>query len=494
MNGRLLGRYQVFELVGKGKMSSVYRGYDDDLKRDVAIKMLSDGLVSDTPEDEQENFALSIIRDGQFLAQLEHPNIVPVYDFGVADDKPYIVMRLLTGGSLLHQKDDPDLPDLNRAVTILFQVAGALDYAHSLGIIHQDIRPDNVLFDNSGNVYLTDFGLARHLKRSSIASIDSEVTGALAYLAPEQLSEQPKDYRVDLYALALTLYEFVTGKYPFTRKNIAQLMHCIQHDAPPSVTKFRPDLPKSLDAVFQRGLHKNPDERYASARAFAEALQEAVRHSGQIRLRIFVSYSAQNRAILEGLITCLESLGHVVWVDQELQDKGGQAWWAAIVEQIRECELFVFALTPDSLASYPCRMEYTYAHTLNKRILPVMLSKFDAGVLPSPLAAVQFVDYTLPDGFLTVQRSIANLPVPKSMPDPLPEPPPVPVTELNKLAAQIDGALDDEDTQLLLVAKLEKYLDDAKNREGALFLLQRLREKSGLFAAVDRKIGRLLSE
>jgi hypothetical protein len=209
-------------------------------------------------------------------------------------------------------------------------------------------------------------------------------------------------------------------------------------------------------------------------------------------MKIFVSYSSQDRTLIEGFVNDLESLQHTVWFDKKLT--GGQEWWDSILSSIRECEAFVFALTQNSLDSYPCRLEYTYATQLGKPILPIMLKDITVSVLPTELSIIQMVDYRNADrkSAFDLSRSLSSLPAAKPLPDPLPTPPTVPVSPLTKISSLLDKPSLDLSEQAAIVTELERYLKDKDVADGARQLLIRFAKREDLQAEVEKRLDMLL--
>jgi hypothetical protein len=211
-------------------------------------------------------------------------------------------------------------------------------------------------------------------------------------------------------------------------------------------------------------------------------------------MRIFISYSSKSRDKVRGLAQDLDLAGHQVWFDHKLT--GGQAWWDQILEQIRQCDLFIFALTPDAMDSHPCKLEYTYAHDLGKNVLPVLLADgVSVNLLPPPLTVIQFVDYRGDDkaAAFRLTNALSSLPPPKPLPDVLPQAPPVPISYIGNLKDQIDSkAALSFDEQASLVLKLKERLEDPDTRQDAITLLKQLRKRDDLYARIGREIYTLL--
>jgi hypothetical protein len=208
---------------------------------------------------------------------------------------------------------------------------------------------------------------------------------------------------------------------------------------------------------------------------------------------IFISYSTKSRAVVDALAIDLEAMGYTVWFDRQLT--GGQDWWAEILNSIRRCQLFLFALTPESMESYPCKLEYDYAYALNKRILPVMLADINIKLLPSSLQKFQLVDYRQQNKqqVLALTKALNNLPPAKALPKPLPPKPDMPLPLFTRLRDQIDAHTLKSDEQKLILAKLKELLNNPDSAADAAMLLRRMRDRHDLLVKVDKEIGRLLA-
>ena len=271
--GRSLGQFLIREQLGAGGMGSVYRAYQSTLKREVAVKVLP-GLLSTQP-----GYVERFSREAQVAASLEHAHIVPVYDYGIQADVSYIVMRLLTGGSLAQRLNQcivegRPLPSVREAADLLKQVAGAMDYAHSRGVIHRDIKPGNIIFDNHGLAYLVDFGIAKLLNATSLLTMtNSAGMGTPMYMPPEQWRGDELTPATDQYALAVTLYTMLTGRLPFEADTPFKIMQKHLHDAPTPPRTWRVDISPGLEDIFARALSKDPTTRFNTITEFAAAFE-----------------------------------------------------------------------------------------------------------------------------------------------------------------------------------------------------------------------------
>ncbi|MFF2541452.1 protein kinase [Kitasatospora sp. NPDC058063] len=259
MIGRALnGRYELVDLLGVGGMATVWRGTDRVLGRQVAVKVLNGGLADDP------RFAERFSREAQHAAMLAHPRIVMVFDSGVDQGTPFIVMELVSGRSLAALLAEQQALPVERAVGIAAAVCEALSVAHAAGLVHRDIKPGNIMITDDGGVKVVDFGIARAGSSSNLTQTAS-VLGTAAYLSPEQATASELDGRTDLYAVGCVLTEMLTGATPFTAETPVAIAfkHVSEQPLPPSVR--RQGLPPALDAAVLRLLAKNPADRPADA-------------------------------------------------------------------------------------------------------------------------------------------------------------------------------------------------------------------------------------
>jgi serine/threonine protein kinase len=269
--GTEIADYQIESLLGRGGMAIVFKARDLRLDRPVALKVLAPELAR-SPQ-----FRDRFLRESRLAASLDHPNIVPVYEAGEAAGLLFIAMRLVGGGDLtaLLQDEGPLSPD--ETVAILSQVAAALDAAHAAGLVHRDVKPDNILLvpgagaQHQVHAYLSDFGLTKRVTSLSGVTTHGEFVATMDYAAPEQIGSRPIDARTDVYGLGCVAYRCLTGTVPLVRDDEAALLwaHLVQR--PPPMSTHRSEL-APLDAVVARALEKNPDDRYATCGQFVDAL------------------------------------------------------------------------------------------------------------------------------------------------------------------------------------------------------------------------------
>ncbi|HLZ71190.1 MAG TPA: protein kinase [Dehalococcoidia bacterium] len=264
---RLSDRYDVQEPVGYGGMSSVYHGIDRLLDRDVAIKVLNTRIGGNDAE------RAAFLREARAAASLTHSGIVGVYDAGIYQGWPYIVMEYVPGGSLKQVIDTQAPLPPARAAALAAEVADALQYGHDRGVIHCDVKPQNVLIDARGHTKLVDFGISQSL--AATAALTSSVSGTAGYVAPEQLEGVPLDGRADIYSLGTVLYELLSGRLPFEAPNLAALATRRLVSEPRPLRELNPNLPPALTATVMRCLARDRAGRCRSAGELAAALREA---------------------------------------------------------------------------------------------------------------------------------------------------------------------------------------------------------------------------
>jgi len=290
--------YRMEELIGQGGMGVVFRAYDLRLKRIVALKLIAPDLALD------ERFHARFARETELAMSLEHPNVVPVYDAGDVDGRFYLAMRLVEGtdlGALLRAEGALEPA---RALAICGQVANALDAAHAKGLVHRDVKPSNVLLDQSEHVYLADFGLTRRLDEQGVLASEGRSVGTPAYLAPEQIEGGSVDGRADIYSLGCLLYECLTGDAPFSHGSRLAMAWAHLEEEPPSASERNSDLPHAIDSVIHKAMAKSPDERYPTCAALIAAAEEALgfRERLIVRRRALLLLASATLALLAAVL------------------------------------------------------------------------------------------------------------------------------------------------------------------------------------------------
>ncbi|MBZ0315061.1 MAG: protein kinase [Anaerolineae bacterium] len=275
LSNQKFGQYELRRLLGAGGMGAVYLGWQASLKREVAIKILPPTFAAN-PE-----MVGRFTREAETAARLEHPHIVPIYDYGVEQGISYVVMRLLPGGSLAErlthraQNDDP-LPNLRETADMLTKLASALDFAHSKGVVHRDIKSNNVMFDAHGTPFLVDFGIARLVNATSALTGSNVQIGTPAYMSPEQWMGEEATAKSDQYAMGVMAYVLLTGDLPFEGQTPFALMHKHLNEPPTPPHLRRVGLSESLTPIISQALAKSPADRFETVSDFAAAFTSAI--------------------------------------------------------------------------------------------------------------------------------------------------------------------------------------------------------------------------
>jgi len=267
--GKKIGSYEIEALIGRGGMAEVYKGYHASVDRHVALKVLSRESTVDL------DFAARFQQEARLLAKLDHPHILPIFDYGQQDGITYIVMPLVETGTLsdLIRSSRLDLPQVQR---IISQIGDALDYAHSLGVVHRDIKPSNVLIDERGNCRLTDFGIAK-LNQASVKLTQTGASlGTPAYMSPEQIEGEELDGRTDIYSLGIMLYQMATGRLPYNANTPARIYVMHLRDPLPPPRTINPALPPAVESVILKSLEKQREDRYDTAAEMIQTLEAAM--------------------------------------------------------------------------------------------------------------------------------------------------------------------------------------------------------------------------
>jgi len=264
---RLGKRYDIIHRLGSGGMAHVYQAYDTKLQREVAIKILRESLLTDSA------FTARFLREARAAANLSHPNLVTVHDFGQDRDRYYIVMESVPGSDLKTRMRESGPFSIDRSVEIMIQVAAGIGYAHRAGLIHCDLKPHNILITEDQRVKVTDFGISRALASIRPDEHADVVWGSPLYFSPEQASGAPPSPASDVYSLGIILYEMIAGRLPFAGKNADDLAQMHLEQAPPDIRTFRPDTPETLALIMQKTLAKEPSQRYRTADQFGQILR-----------------------------------------------------------------------------------------------------------------------------------------------------------------------------------------------------------------------------
>ncbi len=312
-----LGQYHLIEVINRGGMATVYKAHQPSLDRYVAVKVLR--------HDHDPQFGARFKREAWAIAQLQHPHILPIYDYGEQGDVAYLVLQYIEDGTTLADLlGTPCAP--GQALRLTIQLLSGLEYAHARGIIHRDIKPANVLLSGMDRVLLADFGIAKMLNEGQQhLTMPGLIIGTAAYMAPEQATGQPVDARTDLYAAGVVLYEMLTGQVPFEADTPIALLNMHAYEPPPPPRRLNPDLPVEIEAVVLRALAKDPGDRFQSAAEMAATIDAALAQIERPNARRELAdlYESGLLAFEEGRWDeALERLSRLVALDPGYEDAG----------------------------------------------------------------------------------------------------------------------------------------------------------------------------
>jgi len=268
--GQQFGQFEIHDELGRGGMAVVYRATDTQSGHEVALKILYDQWMND------DEIVKRFVREAEVISTLSHQHIVPINDYGDVDGRLYLALGFMDGGTLADKFSNPRKVSLKATLRLLKQVAIALDYAHEQGVVHRDLKLQNILLDSDNNVYLTDFGIARLIDSTRLTAT-GYVAGTPMYMSPEQARGDHVDKATDIYAFSVMAYLMLTGFYPFTADDPIAIIQKHMYEIPPSPSLVNPKLPEAVDAVLLRGLEKDSDNRYETASQMVSALVRALK-------------------------------------------------------------------------------------------------------------------------------------------------------------------------------------------------------------------------
>ena len=286
--GSGLGRYQILDQIGRGGMATVFRAYDSELDRHIAMKVMPSFQAEDP------TFVARFRQEAQAVAALVHPSIIQVHDFGEDKGFAFIVMEHVTGGTLSDYMANP-LP-IDEVLHWVSPLAEALDYAHGKGIIHRDVKPDNVLVDSQQNTKLSDFGLARLVEGSAGLTGPDSILGTPNYIAPERVMGASADQKSDLYSFAVVVYEMLLGRVPFQGETASEIIMAHIHQPVPLPSTIDPEFGSRLEAVVIRALAKEPNDRFATGSQLVTALESTMTGGGSKQDLGSATVAAERRA------------------------------------------------------------------------------------------------------------------------------------------------------------------------------------------------------
>lgn len=509
----LNNRYRLLGQIGSGGSSVIYKAMDTALSRVVAIKVLRPSLTSDP------SFVVRFRNEARSVANLTHPNIVTLYDVGQDGTTHYFVMEYVEGRDLKKIIREEGALEVNRALNLAIQLCSGIGFAHRAGLVHADLKPQNLMVMPNESLKITDFGIAQALSDTRPSQRVDVVWGSPHYFAPEQARGEQPTPAADVYSIGVVMFEMLTGRLPYIRDSQQALALAHIRDPIPVVTDLNPNVPDALSKIVYKAMSKDPATRYRMADQLANVLMayrdgvapQPVSPSrpfpggigplpvaARRPMSAFVSYSSKNPAERAAVVEELVKLNTVsdVWFDDALKSRGGQEWWDKILEQVRNRDLFVFVLTPQSLLSFACYLEYTYANALNKWILPVKSQPFEIPLLPAALKDKQIVNFTGEDRVMQLASSVEDI-VQHGIKPPslaLVQPPPIPYDEFNPVAAKLLNTTEPLSAydQHALYGMLEDTLQAERTRDGAAILLGIMQHRGDILLSVGDKIRKLL--
>ncbi|MBN1810790.1 MAG: serine/threonine protein kinase [Anaerolineae bacterium] len=279
---KTLAHYEILEELGRGGFAVVYRARDTTLDRIVALKVLHPQLTTDP------KFVQRFQQEAQAAARLHHPHIVTIHEVGEEAGQHYLAMAFLPGRTLDERLSATRGPlPIELAVSIVEQIADALDTVHQQGLVHRDVKPSNIMVDDEGHAALLDFGIVRAAEGTRLTTTMA-VLGTPEYMAPEQADPaevEEIDWRVDIYALGVVAFEMLVGRPPFTGKSPTKVLYQHVHEPPPAPTTLNADIPAALESILLQALAKRREERFQRAGTFAAELRRALLTDSQIKMR-----------------------------------------------------------------------------------------------------------------------------------------------------------------------------------------------------------------
>jgi predicted Ser/Thr protein kinase len=369
-----LGKYKIISELGKGAMGIVYKALDPDINREVAIKLIRFDMVSEDAE--KDEASRRFIREAQSAGNLDHPNIITIYEVGKHDNQTFIVMQYVDGESLKEAISSGKRYPPAEVVDLMTCLCDALEFAHQNKIIHRDIKPGNILLDKQGRPYLVDFGVAR--MEMSTMTQSGTIVGTPSYMSPEQIQGVRVDARADIFSLGVIIYEMLTGKRPFEGDHITTIVYKIMNEEPPNIRDMKKDLPEGFDHVIKKALAKDPNQRYRNCKELAADLKSTGEWS--------------ERTISSGL-----QRAEVLGLRQKGRKKRVFVYATSLVVLLIAGALGIYYLVPDLRGNLPLfkksKMIVMDAQPLPDRQLEDVLDVFDEDLLKLK-ELVEKEDYT----------------------------------------------------------------------------------------------------
>lgn len=274
-----VGKYRVDDVIGRGAIGVVYKGFDPHICRAVAIKSLRSEVLAGV--EDQASLLARFAAEARSAGRCQHPNIVTVFDYVEQDETPFIIMEFVEAGTLENVTRSRTLLPLPQVGEVMVQLLAALGHAHEKGVIHRDVKPANILCPAATSIKVTDFGVARFQNLGLTRDGGGGAVGTPNYMSPEQFLGREVDGRADLFAAAIIMYQLLTGAKPYPADDIPSLMHKLLNEAPVPVSQLRPELPAALDTLMVRALERNPTDRFQTAEEFIRALEAALQRTSE---------------------------------------------------------------------------------------------------------------------------------------------------------------------------------------------------------------------
>jgi serine/threonine protein kinase len=373
--GRAIGQYVPQELTDHNGVVLTYRAFQERLNRHVSLQTLDAQFRADPI------FIGGFRRGAELIASFEHPNIVPIIDYGQEGDFPYIVIRSMQGGLLRDRMRQGVALSFSEVAGIIRQIGSALDHVHSTGHVHGDPSPLNIGFDRSGGAYITDFINIGIL----MTSPQADLYGSVRYVAPERWDRQLPTPHSDQYALAAVAYHLLTGQPVFEVDHILAYEYKHRNETPPPPQTHRLDVPLAVNDIFLRALAKDPTDRYLTITDFTRALEQAL---NSVQQQLFISYSRRDVDYVRFLRTHLTENGFSVWVDDQIEH--GDQWFNQINAAIKACAAFLVVMTPDAESSEWVQKEILLAKRYQKPVFPLLLDLQFADVRAGDMPGQEF--------------------------------------------------------------------------------------------------------
>lgn len=410
-----LGKYRIERFLGRRELSDVYEGRHLGIDKHVIIKILK-------PEHARGNDAIvaRFEREAKVAAQLSHENSVNVLDAGRTDDGLiYLVMEWVEGWSLMDEMLRKGPFSIDRTNEILRQLASALDTSHDAGLIHGDVKLDNILItkrrDGSDRVVLLDWGIGRAIEQDEDFDTASQLSGTPLYMSPEMFTGAPLDHRTDIYSLGVVVYEMLTGNPPFDAADFGGMVRKKLTGQSPAVSDSRPDVPAAIDDLVGRMLAADREQRPRRAGDAADLFNTAVKRAGEAAdgsppPRVFISYAREDEPRAQAVYGVLKARGFRPWLDKHALLPGSD-WEAEIKRNLKESDFLIVCLSAKSLSKRgyvqkELRMALDLAEELPFGSIFLIPVRFDECTVPDPLSKYHYVDWYSDDGAERVIQAI----------------------------------------------------------------------------------------